>query len=216
MPRALRPPQTYGAPRNRSACVDEVRGDRRKMRARHEAPAAQLGKSSAGARDRDLGQERQLGLDRAAHRGTVIDLRPERSDPAAWPMGRAELARVDVPDIAIERRLSPGQSVRPAFVDREGLAAEQLGRARRRGVGGDRQVEQRRRHPTGHAGRETRRHDLPAQVLRGEVRPRGHQSSGEGRHVIGQNRVSRRERSALAPWNAPPLGRPGLACGVQP
>ena len=127
-----------------------------------------------------------------------------------------ETGGVDIADIAVEIGLAPGEAVVAGLIDREVLAAQKLGLdpgfARRRG----KQVEHGCRDRTRDALDEALRLHRAAQMRGGEVRPRGHQSSGELLRVQAQNRDSSTSRIARTPWDAPPLERPGLSAGVQP
>ena len=67
MPRALRPPQQVGHAEEPLGLVHEVAGDRREVRPRHVPAAAQPREGAGGARDRDLGEERQLGRGARPH-----------------------------------------------------------------------------------------------------------------------------------------------------
>ena len=148
--------------------------------------------------------------------GRVVEVRPQRRHPPPAADDPPEVARVDVADVAVERRLPPGAAVGALLVDGEGLAVEELGRALGGGVGGRRQVEERRRHPPRLAGGEGGGDHLAAQVAGREVGSGRQEAVREGRQVAGQKRLSSRRWSARAAWKAPPLGRPGFGAGVQP
>ena len=107
---------------------DEVARDRGEVGARHVAAAAQPGEAAGRAADRHLGEVGQVGQHRAARRRGRIDVRPERGDPPAAALRPAEAARRHVADVAVERRLAPGQAVLQV-VDGEALAVQELGRA---------------------------------------------------------------------------------------
>ena len=144
------------------------------MRARHEAAAAQPREAAGGAADRHLGEAGQLAAGPRPHLAaarrpgsTAPSPARRRRPPAPSPSAR------DVADIAVERRLPPGEAVRPLLVDGEGLAVARSCVARSAaGSAATRQVEQRHGDPPRLAGGVARRLHLPAQVLGREVGPR--------------------------------------------
>ena len=127
--RCVRP---RGRARRRSARrAPPSRLDRREVRA-----AARSRRRAAG-RSRRWCRRPAPRRGRAARRrsapatcGPRVDLAPRAPSPARRaPAAGAEPVGAHVADVAVERRLPPGEPVGPLLVDGEGLAVEELGRA---------------------------------------------------------------------------------------
>ncbi len=215
-PAPAAPAPEVGRPEETRRRVDEVARDRREVLDRDEAAAAQRREAAGLARDVEIGEEGQLGRDARLELRRGVAVAGARRDAAAGAAVRAEAGGRDVADVAVALGLAPGASVGRGLVDGEPLAAEQLRREAGGGIARRGQVEQAGGDAARDALDEARGLDAAAQPGGGEVGARRGQPGAERGQVVEQNRPSSSASRARAPWKAPPLGRPGLATGVQP
>ena len=177
-----------GAPAPEIGRPDEALGqrhpvaDRREVRARNEAAAAQPREAAGRAAHRHRGEAGQLAERSAPAHAAARRPGSTAPSPDTRPIRRPEPVGANVADVAVGRRLSPGEAVRPLLVDGEGLAEHAAASpARRPASAATPSGRAAARRPAAPARRVARRLHLPAQMLGREVGPRREQPGGERR-----------------------------------